>query len=106
MDQIIKEIEKLIDEPIIKLILNIILTGGLFYWIQRRHKRNDDFILKGKVLYQSEMTSILLESILYNNVCELPTISVSIQQHKPFLESLLSHWNKVHKSHIEDLPIT
>ena len=46
MDQIIKEIEKLIDEPIIKLILNIILTGGLFYWIQRRHKWNDDFIIE------------------------------------------------------------
>ena len=75
-------------------------------WDNGIAKRNDDFILKGKVLYQSEMTSNLLESILYNNICELPTISVSVKQHKPFLESLLSHWNKVHKSHIEGLPIT
>jgi hypothetical protein len=75
-------------------------------WDNGIAKRNDDFTLKGKVLYQSEMTSNLVESILYNNDCELPTISVSIQQHKPFLESLLSHWNNVHNSQIMELPIT
>lgn len=75
-------------------------------WDNGTAKRNDDFTLKGKVLYQSEMTSNLVESILYNNDCELPTISVSIQQHKPFLESLLSHWNNVHNSQIMELPIT
>jgi hypothetical protein len=75
-------------------------------WDNGIAKRNDDFTLKGKVLYQSEMTSNLVESILYNNACELPTISVSIQQHKPFLESLLSHWNNVHNSQIKELPIT
>ena len=50
MSEIIKEystnISLILEEPIIKIIVNLLLNGSLFYWIQRRHKRNDDFIIE------------------------------------------------------------
>lgn len=50
MSEIIKEycnnVSLILAEPIVKLFLNIVLNGSLFYWILRRHKRNDDFIIE------------------------------------------------------------
>lgn len=32
--------------PVPQLFLNTVFSGGIFYFIQRKHKRNDDFIIE------------------------------------------------------------
>ncbi len=62
--------------------------------------------IKGAVLYQSDLTPIIVENILINGLCELPTLSQSINQHLPLLESLTNHWNNYMEIKCTSLPIT
>lgn len=78
----------------------------LIEWDKGIATRNDGFVLPGKVLYQSEMTPGLAASILLGKGCELPSLSASVQQHQPFIESLLAHWNNTHAEKVTAVPIT
>eukprot|EP01136_Pigoraptor_vietnamica_P035069 Opistho-1_new@99825 len=78
----------------------------LIEWDKGIATRNDGFVLPGKVLYQSEMTPGLAASILLGKGCELPSLSASVQQHEPFIESLLAHWNNTHSEKVTAVPIT
>jgi len=62
--------------------------------------------IMGAVLYQSDLTPIIVENILINGLCELPTLLQSINQHLPLLESLTNHWNNYMEIKCTSLPIT
>jgi hypothetical protein len=71
------------------------------YAINSKGKRID-----GAVLYQSNLTPIIVENILMNELCDLPTLTQSINQHAPLLESLTHHWNNCMEIKCTSLPIT
>lgn len=62
--------------------------------------------IAGQLSFQSALTAPLVEQILTSGRCDLPSLTDSTAQHRPFLEALLKHWN--HTQSREDLavPIT
>jgi hypothetical protein len=60
----------------------------------------------GRLEYQSEMTARLVETILNTGGCELPTLDQAIVLHRPFLNSLMMHWNQSQNKVDTKLPIT
>lgn len=66
----------------------------------------DGKIFPGRLEYQSEMTSGLVEAILNTGGCELPTLDQAVVMHRPFLNALISHWNQTQKNEDLKLPIT
>lgn len=68
--------------------------------------RSDGIILSGKVEFQSEMTSRLIESILTKGECDLPNIIESSSMHKIVLETLLTDFNEKNGNNSLRLPIT
>jgi hypothetical protein len=62
--------------------------------------------LNGRVNLQSEMTAMLVESILELINCELIALPDAVELHRLFLSSLLSHWNQVGNCSDTKLPIT
>jgi hypothetical protein len=68
--------------------------------------RSDGLEIPGRTLYQSEMTKDLVESILENGCCGLPSLTESADLHRVFLRDLLDHWNQNMNSHDTVLPIT
>lgn len=62
--------------------------------------------IHGRIEHQSEMTGRLVESILETGQCNLSNIEESVQIHRIFLQSVLDHWNKVHKKNDTFIPIT
>lgn len=75
-------------------------------WTTGIAKRNDGFEIPGRVLFQSEMTPGLVKNILETGQCELPSLAVSVEQHRPFLDSLLDHWNTNKTEKATSVPIT
>ena len=63
-------------------------------------------LITGKIELQSLMTTRLVDTILTDGDCDLPKLSVSVEIHRVFLCSLLEHWNSVHGSNVDTLPIT
>ena len=62
--------------------------------------------IPGRIEKQSEMTARLVESILKNGQCELPSFEESSQTHQIFLQSMLEHWNKNQNKNDSIIPIT
>jgi len=62
--------------------------------------------IAGQLSFQSSLTAPLVEQIFSAGRCELPSLADSAAQHRPFLDTLLQHWN--HSQSREDLavPIT
>jgi hypothetical protein len=69
-------------------------------------KRTDGLEITGKVPYQSEMTAPLVESILLNGRCDLPSLQDSASLHRPVLQSLMAHWNQHMPTSLTCVPIT
>lgn len=69
-------------------------------------KSSSGNILMGAIPFQSEITAPLIQSIVFERDCELPSLSESVKQHKPFLGALLEHWNLSHGTFSNVLPIT
>lgn len=63
-------------------------------------------LIAGKNELQSLMTTRLVDTMLTDGDCDLPKLSVSVEIHRVFLRSLLEHWNSVHGSNVNTLPIT
>ena len=63
-------------------------------------------LITGKNELQSLMTTQLVDTLLTNGDCDLPKLSESVEMHRVYLRSLLEHWNNVHSSNIDVLPIT
>ena len=62
--------------------------------------------LRGRLNFQSELTAPLVEQILQEGSCDLPTLVESMAQHRPFLNALMKHWNKSQGCHDFVVPIT
>ena len=62
--------------------------------------------LRGRINYQSELTAPLVQEILNEGTCGLPSLTESLTQHRPLLSSLLSHWNQHHGIQDSVVPIT
>ena len=89
-----------------ELRIQTISENWIIGWDTGVAKRDDGLEINGRVLFQSEMTPDLVKEILETGQCELPTLETSIKQHKPFLESLLEHWNISNSINSTLLPIT
>lgn len=62
--------------------------------------------IHGEVEFQSQLTAPMTKAIFTGNPCGLPTLSESAQQHIPFLNILLDHWNQHMPEKRERIPIT
>ena len=67
---------------------------------------NKELVMHGELTFQSSLTSPLLTSILTCGTCDLPSLSVSVDQHVLMLNSLLEHWNRVNFTSHDIVPIT
>jgi hypothetical protein len=64
-------------------------------------------IIKEKIIYfQSELSNILIEDLLVNNICSLPTYKKAMNLHIVFIKSLLNHMNKINGKDNKLCPIT
>jgi hypothetical protein len=63
-------------------------------------------VILGRVELQSDMSALLVETILELKDCELPTLADAVELHRPFLKSLFSHWNQTNICYDSKLPIT
>ena len=86
------------------------VNSGNFSWNINEYDgiaiRDDNLSLEGRLDFQSQITGILIESILEKGECELPCIETSVNQHKILLNALLYDWNnKMSEKHTK-LPIT
>ena len=63
--------------------------------------------IKTKIVYfQSELSNILLEDILINDNCYLPTYKEAMNLHIPYIEAFLKHMNKINGLDNKICPIT
>lgn len=68
-------------------------------WVWERHQE--------KIVYfQSETTNSLVEDILLNGKCDLPTYADAKALHVPFITALLEHMNKYSSVKFESCPVT
>ncbi len=77
--------------------------------IQKRFKDGDlnESFEKEKIVYfQSEITPIMLEDLINNKSCNLPTYRQASQLHAVFVESLLRKYNRITSLESISLPIT
>ena len=50
--------------------------------------------IRGRLLLQSELTGVLVDEILENGSCKLPTLHESIALHRPFIEHITRSWSQ------------
>jgi hypothetical protein len=67
---------------------------------------NRGMAIEGSTPLQSELTNLIVHSILSGNSPNLPTLQQSSAQHRLLLSALLSHWNLNMPIKLERLPIT
>jgi hypothetical protein len=68
-------------------------------WVWQRHQEKI-------VHFQSETTNLLIEDILLNGKCNLPTYRDAMDLHVPFITALLGHMNRYSSVRFESCPIT
>lgn len=86
------------------------LTNGANTWVIDEEagvaKRSDGFELPGRIPFQSEMSAVLVESILKKGTCDLPLLAESVRIHRIFIRSMLEHWNLSADTSATAVPIT
>ena len=60
----------------------------------------------GRIEFQSEMSTQLVDLILTTGSCDLPTLASSVQIHRPFLQAMLDHWNRFGFDNNLSVPVT
>ena len=60
----------------------------------------------GRLEFQSQLSGPLVDHILQDNKCDLPSLDESSQMHSIFLNSMLNHWNSSQNRDDKSLPIT
>ena len=71
-----------------------------------RATRSDGLEIPGRVPLLSEVISDLVETILSTGNCELPRLSESVDIHRIFIRSLVSHWRQTVDANATAVPIT
>ena len=69
-------------------------------------QKSNGIVIKGKLLYQSEMTGTLVETILEFERCDLPTIKDASDVHRIFIQALVKHWKQAGHPDAAYVPIT
>jgi hypothetical protein len=69
-------------------------------------KNNTGRVITGSILRQSELIAPLLGNIVSSGCCGLPTLELSVIQHEPLLNALLTHWNVNMEEKLDYVPIT
>lgn len=86
------------------------LNEGLYSWFIDEEagvaKRSDGLEIPGRLPFQSEVTAELVESILHNGDCALPTLRDSLALHRVFICSMHDHWKLTVDSTARCVPIT
>jgi hypothetical protein len=86
------------------------LKDGEFTWRIDEEKgiavRSDGLTTPGRLPYQSEVTPMLIDQILSTGQCELPTLAISAEIHRVFLDAMLKHWRKTVDVTATSVPIT
>ena len=67
---------------------------------------SDGVEIPGSIPLQSEDTSRIVDSILLHEICELPSLSESIELHLPLVGQLLRSWEKSRSTSSSVVPIT
>ena len=62
--------------------------------------------IEGDVIVQSKLTGKVIKRILEEGACDLPSLDQSIDQHMPFIQALLKHWNSHMPAKTSKLQIT
>ena len=62
--------------------------------------------LNGQLELQSKLTGPMVQKILLDGICELPTFKESSQQHIIYLNAMLKHWNSSNNCNDIKIPIT
>lgn len=62
--------------------------------------------LVGNLSLQSVLTAPLARGIIQSGSCDLPALTDSAAQHRPFLDALLQHWNQSQSREDVAVPIT
>lgn len=68
--------------------------------------RSDGIEVPGRIVYQSEMSAGLVESIIEEGRCDLPTLVESVALHRVFIRSMLEHWKRAGNPAATFVPIT
>lgn len=68
--------------------------------------RSDGIEIPGRIVYQSEMSAGLVESLLEGGRCDLPTLAESAALHRVFIRSMLEHWKRAGNHAATFVPIT
>ncbi len=75
--------------------------------ISKLNNQWNEEVIETKIVYfQSELSNILIEDILIENSCNLPTYKEAMNLHIPFIKSLLNHMQKVTGQEHKICPIT
>lgn len=86
------------------------LNDGVYNWLIDEEagiaKRSDGLEVPGRLPFQSEVTAGLVDSILANGNCLLPSLDDSIALHKIFLRGMLGHWKSTVDAAASYVPIT
>jgi len=69
-------------------------------------RRSDGIEVTGRMSHQSEMSASLVESILEDGCCELPTLEDSTALHRVFIRSMQEHWKRAGNPAATFVPIT
>ena len=66
----------------------------------------DGLEIPGRLPFQSEMTSALVDEILGSGRCLLPTLNSSVSIHRIFIDAMLDHWRAHQDPSATFIPIT
>lgn len=83
--------------------------GDLFWSIDEENGtaiRSDGLSVPGRLPFQSEVTPLLVDEILSTGKCELPSLEISAETHRVFLDAMLMHWKKTVDASATTVPIT
>jgi len=63
-------------------------------------------ILNGRIEYQSERAGGIIEGVVADGRCGLPTLAESVELHRVYLGTMIKHWNAVTVQDVDHVPIT
>ena len=69
-------------------------------------RRCDGYEIQGRLPFQSEISSTLVESILEGGNCDLPTLEESVAIHRVLIRGLQEHWKRAGHPTASLVPIT
>jgi hypothetical protein len=68
--------------------------------------RSDGLKIPGRIPFQSELSGAMIESILEDGECGLPSLAESVDIHRIFIRSMLQHWRRTMDAGASLIPIT